>query len=162
MHTIPVDYTGRYHLEIDSRADTMCCGHGFIPISEIDQVCDVVGFHPDMQAIKDVPVCTCATAFYHPDGETFILEFGQALYFGYSMEHSLLSPNQICSFNHQLCLNPKQFTNGNITHGITVEDDNTILPFNMYGCISYLPIRTPTPDEIDHCHHILLTSEEAW
>jgi hypothetical protein len=109
----------------------MCCGRGFIPISEIDQVCDVVGFHPDMQPIKDVPVRTCATAFDHPDGETFILEFGQALYFGDSMEHSLLSPNQIRSFNHQLCLNPKQFTNGNSTHGITLEGDNTILPVNM-------------------------------
>jgi hypothetical protein len=32
----------------------------------------------------------------------------------------------------------------------------------MYGCISYLPIRTPTPDELQRCHHITLTSEEMW
>jgi hypothetical protein len=56
----------------------MCCGCGFVRIPEIDQVCNVVGFHPDMQPIKDVPVCTCANAFDHPDGETFILEFGLA------------------------------------------------------------------------------------
>jgi hypothetical protein len=80
----------------------MCFGCGFVPISEIDQVCDVVGFRQHMQPIKDVPVHTCANAFFHPDGETFILEFGQALCFGDSMEHSLLSPNQIRSFNHQL------------------------------------------------------------
>jgi hypothetical protein len=30
----------------------------------------------------------------------------------------------------------------------------------MSGCISYLPIRTPTPDEIERCRHVLLTSED--
>jgi hypothetical protein len=32
----------------------------------------------------------------------------------------------------------------------------------MHGCISYLPIRTPTPDELYSCRHILLTAEEKW
>lgn len=50
------------------------------------------------------------TAYDHPNGETYILEFGPALYFGDSMEHSLISPNQVRLFNHKLCLNPKQFT----------------------------------------------------
>jgi hypothetical protein len=157
-----VDYSGRYRLEIDSRADTVCCGKGFIPMSEVDQVCDVLGFHLDMTPIKDVPVRTCATAFDHTDGETIILVFGQALYFGDSMEHSLLSPNQVRTFNHQLCLNPKQYTNGNSIHGISVDSDNLTLSFNMYGCISYLPIRTPTPNEIESCPHIILTLEEVW
>jgi hypothetical protein len=140
----------------------MCCGKGFIPISKIDQVCNVLSFHPDMSPIKDVPVRTCATAFDHPDGETIILVFGQALYFGDMMEHSLLSPNQVHSFNHQLCLNLKKFTNGNSEHGTTVEEEDMVLPFNMYSFISYLPIRTPTPDEIHRCRQIILTSEEAW
>jgi hypothetical protein len=37
-----------------------------------------------------------------------------------------------------------------------------LLPFNMYGFILYLPIRTPTPDEIQRCRHITLTSDESW
>jgi hypothetical protein len=32
----------------------------------------------------------------------------------------------------------------------------------MYGCISYLPICTPSPDEIQRCRQITLTSEECW
>jgi hypothetical protein len=163
-NTLPnqIDYSGRYRLEIDSRTDTMCCGKGFIPVSEIDQVCDVLGFYPEIAPIKDVPIHTCATAFDHPDGETVILVFGQALYLGDAMEHSLLSPNQVPSFNHQLCLNLKQFTNGTSVHGILVESEDTVLSFNMYGCISYLPIRTPTPDELQRCCRIILTSEEMW
>jgi hypothetical protein len=53
-----VDYTGRYRLEVNSRADTTCCGRGFIPISEVDQVCDVAGFHPNMPInIRKFLVC---------------------------------------------------------------------------------------------------------
>jgi formyltetrahydrofolate hydrolase len=32
----------------------------------------------------------------------------------------------------------------------------------MHGCISYLPIRTLTPDKFYSCQHILLTAEEKW
>jgi len=30
------------------------------------------------------------------------------------------------------------------------------------GCISYLPIRTPTNEELEHCRWIHLTSDEEW
>jgi hypothetical protein len=69
---------GRFRLEIDSRADTMCCGKVSMPIGKLDKVCDVYGFHPSMSAIKNVPIQTCATAFEHEDGETITLVFGQA------------------------------------------------------------------------------------
>jgi hypothetical protein len=80
----------------------MCCGKGFIPIGELDQVCDVFGFHPSMSAIKNVPIRTCATAFDHEDGETIILVFGQALWFGDELENSLACPGQIRSFSNTL------------------------------------------------------------
>jgi hypothetical protein len=101
-----VDFSGRFRLEVDSRADTTCCGKRFVPISEIDQVCDVAGFHPTMKPIKDVPIRTCACAFDGPNSKTLILVIGQALYCGVEMEHSLLSPNQVRAFSHTLCLNP--------------------------------------------------------
>lgn len=125
-------------------------------------VCDVSGFHPGMDAIQNVPVKTCATAYDHSDGETIILEFGQALWFGDDLEHSLLSPNQARLFYHEVCLNPKQYSNGQSMHGISCEDDNVVLSFQMYGCILYLSIRTPTQEELDNCRHILLSSEEEW
>jgi hypothetical protein len=155
-----IDYHGRYRLEIDSRSDTMCCGRGFVQLFEVDQVCDVHGFHPDMEALKNIPISTCATAYDHGNGETYILVFGQALYFGDTMKHSLLSPNQVRSFHHKLCLNPKMYTHGESLHGIVADD--VTFPFHMHGCISYLPIRHPTPDEIDRCPHIHMTSDELW
>jgi hypothetical protein len=156
------DYSGRYRFEIDSRADTTCCGKGFIPLYDTDKVCDVSGFHASMDSIRDVPIRTCATAFDHHDGHTYILEVGQSLWFGDSLEHSLLSPNQVRSHGHELCLTPKQFSNGKSNHSIRTADHNIELNFRLHGCISYLPIREPTPKELDECIHIILTADQEW
>jgi hypothetical protein len=64
-------------------------------MTEVDMVCDVAGFQPTMDSIKDVPMRTCACAYEKANGETLKLAFGQALWFREDMEHSLLSPNQV-------------------------------------------------------------------
>ena len=144
-------------------SNTMCFGRGFIAIGDNDQVCDVSGFHPGMQAIKNVPIRTAAAAFDTPDGETLILVFGQGLWFGHDLEQSLLCPNQLRSFN-KICDDiPKQFTNGRSLHGINTNDhDDITMRFKMFGTISYLSIREPTQEEMDRCRWIQLTSEEIW
>ena len=46
--------------------------------------------------IPDVKVISGATAYTHPDSNlTYILWIHEALYFGTTMEHSLLNPNQL-------------------------------------------------------------------
>ena len=46
--------------------------------------------------ISDVKVILGATAYIHPDSNlTYILWIHEALYFGKTMEHSLLNPNQL-------------------------------------------------------------------
>jgi hypothetical protein len=91
-----------------------------------------------------------------------ILVLGHVLYFSDEMEHSLLSPNQVGSFAHNLCLNPNQYTNGTSKHCIYSESENVIVPFSMHGCISYIPIQHSAPEELDDCRHIYLTAEEEW
>jgi hypothetical protein len=78
------------------------------------------------------------------------------------MEHSLLSPNQARAFSHQLCLNPKQYTGGQSLHGIKSESDDIMIPFQMHGCISYIPIYRPTPEELRNCPYVYRTAEEQW
>ncbi len=140
----------------------MCCGKGFIPLGDSENVCNVHGFHPSMPAIENVSIRTCATAYDHADGSTYILVFGQALWFGDDLEESLACPSQIRAFNNIVCLNPKQFTDGKSLHGIHSNSDDVTMHFKMHGCVSYLPIRTPTPDEMQRCQWIHLTSEEQW
>ncbi len=75
------DYNGCYRSEIDSRADTFCCGKGWVVDSYTGIQADVGGFHDSMEAVKNVPVVTCLSAFDHPDGHTYILVANEALFF---------------------------------------------------------------------------------
>ena len=82
--------------ELDTRADTICAGRNFRILSTSGGVCDVKGFHDDYEAIKDVPIARVATAYCDGSGITYILVINEALFFGTSMDHSLINPNQIC------------------------------------------------------------------
>ena len=67
--------------EMDSHADTICAGVNCRPLAYTGQVCDVSGFHNDLQALPNVPVATVATGYQTPDGEIFVLVMHEALYF---------------------------------------------------------------------------------
>ncbi len=88
----PDDCTGRYCAEIDTRADTICAGQAFIPITHTGRIVDVGGFHSKLGTLKGIPIACVATAYDSSDGETFILASNEALYFGKQMEHSLFPP----------------------------------------------------------------------
>jgi len=85
------DLNGCYGLEIDSRADTACCGKGWKVLYYTGQVA-----HDSFEEIKDVPIsASCYTVCVHPEGHTYILIANEALFFGDSLEHSLILPAQI-------------------------------------------------------------------
>ena len=149
---IALDYDKRARAEIDSRADTVCAGATFLALEESNHFCGVNGFHSDMAPIKDVPVATVATAYDDPiTQETYILVFHEALYFGSSMEHSLISPMQLRHFGLRVDQTPKQYDRESL-HGIAFpdqEDHQLVIPFQLHGCISYFPSRLPTQTELD-------------
>ncbi|MGH3054118.1 MAG: hypothetical protein ACRDL7_03970, partial [Gaiellaceae bacterium] len=157
------NYALRARFECDSRADTICAGATFKLIELSGQVCDVGGFHQSFQTLSDVPIATVATAYDDTNlQETLILVFPQSLYFGSSMENSLLCPNQLRANGIVVDTCPRQYTKGESLHGIYSSNDDIFFPFSMHGCISYLPSRLPTDDELKTCQHIYLTSDADW
>ena len=160
------DTTTVVRLEADSHADTVCAGTGFRKLEGTGQICDVTGFDggtKDGTTYSEVEICTVATAYDDPkSGTTFILIFGQALFFGQSLETSLMPPNQLRA--HGLVVDdvPKQFTGGRSMHGIYVPQEEMIIPFMMRGMMSYIPTRLPTLNEVDNCRHVQMTSYESW
>jgi hypothetical protein len=92
--------------ELDTRADTICCGKNFRLLETTGQLCQVSGFHSSMAAVKDVPVAMCATMHTDGDSGKLILVFHEALYFGGMMDHSLINPNQIRPFGIDVNDNP--------------------------------------------------------
>ena len=156
------DYSLRARAEMDSRADTICAGATFVLLEDTRKICDVGGFHESMPSIKGVPVGTCATAYDHPDlQETLILCFPQSLYFGNQMEHSLINPNQLRDFGIRVDSTPKQY-DPNSNHAIMIPEEDIVIPLKLHGCISYFPTRLPTPQELNDCRYIELSSEQEW
>ena len=67
------DLAGRYRLEADSCADTLCFGKGWKLDYLTGQQVDVDGFHSSMTTMKNIPIGSAYTAMDHPNGNTYIL-----------------------------------------------------------------------------------------
>ena len=78
LHHVP--YMER--CELDSHADTVCAGRN----------CRLLSCTP-YRPLLDVPVATVATAITSSEGVVYILIFNEVLYFGDSMDHTLINPN---------------------------------------------------------------------
>jgi hypothetical protein len=83
------------YAELDSHADTVVAGSSCKIIELTNLSCEVYPYADHYEPITNVPVAKVAIAYDHPiSGETFILIFGQALYIGDRMTHTLICPNQ--------------------------------------------------------------------
>ena len=96
------DLTGRYRLEADSHADTLCFGMGLKLDYLTSQQVDIDRFHSSMKTMENIPIGSAFTAIDHPNGNTYILHAHEGLCFFDSMEHSLLPPAQFWE-NNILC-----------------------------------------------------------
>ena len=149
-------------LESDSHADTVCAGAQFRKLSGTGVVYEVGGFGEGLGTFQNVEVSTSCTAWDSPDGETYILVYGQSLFFGDALEVSLVPPNQMRANGLVVDDTPKQFTKGRSLHGIHIPEKNMTIPFSMRGMMSYIPIRLPSEEEMESCQRIMMTSEEEW
>ena len=111
-------------------------------------ICDVSGFDGGASGganYSGVEICTTGTAYDDPvSGDTWILVYGQSLFFGDCLETSLVPPNQMRA--HGLVVDdvPRQFSGGKSMHGIYVPNEGVTIPFKMKGMMSYLLTRLPT------------------
>ncbi len=145
--------------EVDNHADTHCFGANFRPIMWNNIQCSVSPFLDELGSTENIDICTAATAWTHPSGETILLVFGQGLWFGHRMTKSLLNPNQCRAFGVSLCDDP---TDPHRDLGIYDEVSDTFIPMVMNGSFCSLLTRCPTEDEMDRCRKVYLSSEEMW
>jgi hypothetical protein len=55
------------HLELDSHADTYTAGKNTRILSHSNKVCQVPPYHPQYQAIIDIPIMQVGVAYNHPE-----------------------------------------------------------------------------------------------
>ena len=140
--------------ELDTHADTACMGSNWHPIDFTGEECEVAPFHGDYSALQNIPVGKCCSVWTSPDtGEEFLLVIDQALWFGSSLEHSLVNPNQIRDFGIPVWDDP--YTTGKFG----IELDSFDLPFDSVGTIVFFESRCPTAEERNTLPIILLTGD---
>ena len=120
------------------------------------QCCEDTGFHNDFEPIKDVPVARVATAYTGSDGITYILIINEALYFGPSMDHSLINPNQMRHFGVVVNDNPYD-----PACDLGIDHEDCFVPFQTEGSTVYFESHVPSDEELDSCPHIVLTDGDT-
>ncbi|CAJ1936118.1 unnamed protein product [Cylindrotheca closterium] len=91
---------------MDTNADTCCLGKNFVIMSYTPRLANVYAYDPALPP-TNVPIVSGATAYDCPQsGNTFILIFNKALYYGNRLDHSLINPNQVRKFGIPLWDNP--------------------------------------------------------
>ena len=144
--------------EIDNHADTTCFDKNFRVISFTSEVCSVSPYLSEYDSINDIPICTATTAVDLVTGETIILEFGQGLWFGDRMNHSLINPNQSRAYGLSVCDDPTD-KHRDISMQLP---DNHFLPFKMRGTTCYFESRSPAVDELELCQTFKVSDEHHW
>ena len=122
------------------------------------KVVDVGGFHPSMDLLKSIKVGMLITAV-DLEGESIIAVFHQGLYFGNTMEQSLIPPAQLWDNGIACDITPKWASQGKSIHGIFSQDDNVYIQFHLNGHMPYFTTHLPTPKEKDNCCWVTLTSD---
>ena len=141
--------------KLDTRADIICAGKNFRLLLTTGGVCDVKGFYGDFDAIKDIPIARVATAFQDKYCAIYILIINEALYFGPSMDHSLIIPNQIR--HHGIPISDNNYYSN---RDLRIDHSDVFIPFLTQGSTVFFNTHVLSDNELKAYLHIAFTSGE--
>ena len=153
-HSIPNTISAN---ETDTNADTSCLGSNFAVLRFTNRSATVAPYHSEYQSIQNVPIVSGATVYDNPDnGESILLIVHEGLYFGQTLDHSLLNPNQIRQFGNTYQDNPYSSE----PLGITIND--ITIPLTTDGTKILFHTRCPTDHEIRTLPSREITNDSEW
>ena len=145
--------------EMDSHADTCVAGKNWSVMSYSDVVCEVSPFTDEYESIKEVPIVTACTVWTDSNsGKEYLLVGDQFLWFGTTLHHSLLNPNQIRANFHKVQDNPFEPDTG--ISAVTNHNVDVFIPFDATGTIISFESRVPTEKEKQTLPIIHLTADQ--
>lgn len=145
--------------ECDTNADTCCLGKNFKIIQYTNRHADVYAYDTQIAPNKNVPIVSGATAYDDEvSGTTFILVFHESLYYGKTLDHSLINPNQCRMYGIDVNDNPFDRNND---MGLKVTND-LFIPLKTNGTKILFTSRCPTQAELESCVHVDMTSKISW
>ena len=145
--------------ELDSHADTTVAGSNCVILHYTGKECDVSPYTDDYESINNVPIVHAATAWQSPEtGQTYILVFNEALWMGKTMDHSLINPNQLRHYGTTVNDNPMSKQ----PLSIITDGAEFSMELSMAGTIVFAETHSPSPNELETCPHITLSSPHPW
>ena len=133
--------------ELDSHADTVCAGHGFVMYEKPTRYVDVRPYSEEYKPIKNIPITTVATVWTDvPNAKQYLLLFHEALFFGDRLQQSLICPNQLRANGLIVHDVPRQF-DADSTHSIRVPDSDITIPLELKGIMSCFETRAPSDED---------------
>ena len=97
-------------------------------MSASGQCYDVYGFHDNWKGIEDVPIARVDTVIRDEHKHVHIPIVNQALYFGASLDHSLINSNQIRHFG--ILVSDNLYDSGQDSG---INHDDQFIPFKTEG-----------------------------
>ena len=116
------------------------------------QCCDVYGFSDDLKGIEDVPIARVSKRTSNDQRCVHILIFNQAIYFGASLDHSLINTYQIRNLEY-LCLIIRMAMDKILAS--TMKTSLYLSRLKVQLCIFNYCV--PTDAAINTCPHMILT-----
>ena len=114
-------------------------------------------FSASYDPMQDVKIATCMIVCTNEYGKTWILVFNEVFWFGTSMDHLLINPNQTRMVGIPVS---EDHFGENLKLGIAHEK-----LFNHFGTdvtTVYFDSRVPTHREIMYFNHIVMTGNTEW
>ena len=150
-------------LGLDSWADTDCAGkHAHVEEFVLDKTVTATGISPSLGKLDNLPIAHVLYAYDHTEGSVILLEHNDVIYLGDNMADSLSNPLQSEEAGVGVDLRPRYYYKGE-EHAQTISfPDGTIIPILYDGALPFIPVRRPTPSEIDNCRRLQLTSRDDW
>ena len=151
-------------LGTDSHAEVTCYGkHAKITAIHEGKSVSVSPFHDSYSPLNNVNFANATFAYDAPDGQVYLLHHHYGLDFTNSMTDSILCTNQTRAAGIVVDDVPTCFDKrGDSTHSIFFPTENVRLPLSLHNAVSYLPVRYPTDDDINHGIDLQLSDDIPW
>jgi hypothetical protein len=117
--------------EMDTHAYACCARANWSLMALTGVICNVNPFLDTYQPITEIPVAQCCMVWTdHVDSQEYLLVRDQMLWVGTLLPNSLINPNQIRSYGHEV--NDYPF---DLLCDFGIGSENTFIPFNITGTV---------------------------
>ena len=150
-------------LGLESWADTGCAGkHAHVEEVVLGKTVIATGFSSSLGKLDNLPVAHVLYAYDHVEGSVILIEHNNTIYMGDNMDDSLSNSIQSEEAGDVIGLQPKYYYKDE-EHAQTITfPDGTVIPILYDGSLPFIPVRGPTPSEIENCRRLQLISRDDW